>query len=301
MNAKIIFNPKSGTGAFLKKFESVLGKLILNNIINNIKSYKIDDNLDLNKSIIENADFYDIYIAVGGDGTIHNVINKMAINNIKVPILIIPAGTVNDFGNYLKIPKEEDKLYELIKDFKVQNIDLCMANSKYFINVAAAGLLADIAITTPKQYKSMLGSLAYYAHGISEVPKQLFKDLRFKFITKEKEFDLDAYLFLVLNTTNAGGFTNMAPKASLDDGLFDVCIIKKSFIISAASVFFKIFSGEHINDNNVLYFQTDYLKVKCINNDDLILDLDGEHGGFFPCEFKIAKNKLNIVIPKETK
>lgn len=298
MKVKIINNPSSGTQTVQKNLEIIIGRLVLDGTIKSVD--KTDTTADFNY-IDEIANLrgenYDLLIAVGGDGTVNNVINGVVKNHMDISMLIIPAGTVNDLGNYLNLPTTVDGICNIIKNYKVRKIDVCKVNDKYFVNVAAAGLLADIAIKTPIEAKTAFGSFAYYVHGIKEVPKQLFETLKFQFKHDNKTFETDAFLFMILNSKSAGGFTNFAPKGEIDDGLFDVCIIKKSYLLNAAGVFLKIFSGDHINDPNVIYFQTDHLEVECLNKEDIIIDIDGECGGTFPAKFEIKKQVLNIIVP----
>lgn len=298
MKVKIINNPSSGTQTVQKNLETIVGKLVLDGTIKNVDKVDTTANFNYIDEIEKlRGKSYDLLIAVGGDGTVNNVINGIIKNNTDIPLLIIPAGTVNDLGNFLNLPITVDGICSVIKNFKVRKIDVCRVNEKYFVNVAASGLLADIAIKTPVEAKTALGSFAYYVHGIKEVPKQLFESLKFQFKHDNKTFETDAFLFMVLNSKSAGGFTNFAPKGEIDDGLFDVCIIKKSYLLNAAGVFLKIFSGDHINDPNVIYFQTDYLEVDCLNKEDIIIDIDGEDGGVFPAKFEAIKQALSIIVP----
>ncbi len=299
MKVKIINNPSSGTQSLQKNLEVIIGRLILDKTIKYVDKVDTTIEFDYIQEIetLKQADF-DLLIAIGGDGTVNNVINAVAKNQVDIPLLIIPAGTVNDLGNYLKLPTTIDGICNVIRNHTIKEIDLCKVNEKYFVNVAAAGLLADIAIKTPVEAKTAFGSFAYYVHGIKEVPKQLFESLKFEFKHDNKTFTTDAFLFLILNSKSAGGFTNFAPKGEIDDGLFDVCIIKKSYLLNAATVFLKIFSGEHINDPNVIYFQTDYLEVDCLNKENLIIDIDGEDGGTFPAKFEVMKKGLKVIVPK---
>ncbi|WP_099191587.1 diacylglycerol/lipid kinase family protein [Tepidibacter mesophilus] len=297
MKVKIINNPSSGTQTLQKNLEIIVGRLILDNTLKEVD--KVDTTIDFDYSgeVLKMKDEnYDLLIIVGGDGTVNNVINAVAKNNIDVPLLILPAGTVNDLGKYLNLPTSIEGVCSIIKNNIIKEIDLCKVNDKYFINVAAAGLLADIAIKTPVKSKTAFGSLAYYAQGIKEVPKQLFETLKFRFECDNEVLETEALLFLVLNSKSAGGFSNFAPKADIDDGLFDVCIIKKSYALNTAGVFLKIFSGEHINDPNVIYLQTDNLKVDCLSKDNLLIDVDGEDGGTFPATFEIKKRALKVIV-----
>ncbi|SHJ92739.1 diacylglycerol/lipid kinase family protein [Tepidibacter formicigenes] len=301
MKVKIINNPTSGTQTLQKNLEIIIGRLVLDKTIKTVDKVDTTINFDYSNEILEMKDKnYDLLMIVGGDGTVNNVINAVAKHNLNVPLLILPAGTVNDLGKFLDLPTTIEGVCSIIKNHEVKEIDLCKVNDKYFINVAAAGLLADIAIKTPVEAKTVLGRFAYYAQGIKEVPKQLFESLKFQFKHDDETLEADALLFLVLNSKSAGGFSSFAPKADISDGVFDVCIIKKSYLLNTAGVFLKIFSGEHIKDPNVIYFQTDNLEVNCLNKENLLIDVDGEFGGTFPAKFEITKKALKVIIKKSS-
>lgn len=298
MKIKIINNPSSGMQTVQKKLPALIGSLILDKIVDSVDKYDTSIDFDYDHAVGKNNENgYDLMVAIGGDGTVNKVASAMIRTNTNIPLLVIPAGTVNDLASYLRLPNNLEDMYNIIKNMKTRKMDVCKANDDYFINVAAAGILADVALNTPTEYKTTLGSLAYYANGLKEVPRQLFENIKFRFEYDNIAFSSDAFLFAVLNSKSAGGFSNFAPNAALDDGLFDVCIIKKMDIIDAAGVFLKVFNGDHINDSNVIYFQTNELKVSLPNEDDIVLDIDGDKGSTFPILFSIKKHALDVVVP----
>lgn len=297
LRVKIINNPNSGMKKIQKDMEVVIGRLVLENVLRTVD--KVDTTIDFDyDAALSDADTYDMVFSVGGDGTLHKVVNSMARLGINTPLMIIPAGTVNDFATILGIPQDIDGLCKIIRDHMIEAADLCKCNDDFFINVAGAGLLTEVAHKTPDDVKSAFGRLAYYAHGLYEVPKQFFKSLMFEFEFGGEKIQKDCFLFLVMNSRSAGGFDQLAPHAEINDGKFDVCIIERTDLFQSADVFFRILSGDHINSNNVEYFQTDHLKITCVNDESVNFDLDGEYGGVFPMSIDIVPAKINLVMPQ---
>jgi len=298
MRVKIINNPSSGRTIIQKSLEIIVGKLILDG------TFKLVDKFDTrgkNDAVNEvkkiSKEQYDLIVAVGGDGTLNEVVNGVMEADLDIPVGIIPAGTVNDFANYLSIPNEIEGICNMFRRGKVEKLDVCSVNGKYFINVAAAGLLSDVPLKATVASKTVFGKFAYYAEGIKEIPKKLFKSVKLQFQVDNRSFQEEVYLFAVLNTSSAGGFKKFAPEAGLKDGRFDVCIFRKSDIFDAANIFLKIIRGDHIKDNNVTYFQTDNLIVSSVNGDNLNIDIDGEYGGSLPGNFKLHSKGIKFYLP----
>ena len=104
-------------------------------------------------------DKYDIIVAVGGDGTVNEVVNGVMPNKTRPKLAVYPAGTVNDFANYLKVPRTMKEFAEIIIKEKTTKIDVGLGGDRYFLNVAAAGLLTDVAYRVSSEAKTVLGNL----------------------------------------------------------------------------------------------------------------------------------------------
>lgn len=300
MKVKIINNPSSGRTTLQKYLETIVGRLILEGVFTTVDKFDTkgkNDAFDEVMKIKENQ--YDIIIAVGGDGTLNEVVNGVMKSGINTPLTVLPAGTVNDFASHLSIPYEIDSICRMFRNGKFVDVDVCKANDNYFINVAAAGIMTDVPLKATVASKTVLGKFAYYAEGIKEIPKKLLKSVKYRFEYDDEIFEEDVLIFAILNSTSAGGFKKFAPRAGLDDGKFDVCIFKRSDIFDTATIFLKILRGEHINNSNVRYFQTDNLSVKCLQDCDIRIDIDGENGGPLPAKFKIMPSALKFFIPEK--
>ena len=115
---KIIFNPSSGRQATERKLDR-LSKLLLDDgyLVSKFITQKKDDAmLETIKTCNED---WDLIIVSGGDGTVNEVAKGIANSNKKVPIAILSSGTVNDFANFMKIPKNINEFYEMIKFINV--------------------------------------------------------------------------------------------------------------------------------------------------------------------------------------
>ena len=214
--------------AFIDKIKEIAGMLVIDQICNTIDVFYTEKQDDaLNKAAALEKGQYDFVVAVGGDGTLNEVINGVVMSKSETPVAVISAGTVNDFATYLNLPQTPREFCDMIADFQLKKVDVGKVNDKYFINVVAAGLLSDTGFKVSKDKKAVMGKLAYYLEGAAELPKQFGKSWKMRFATDDKTIEEEVLLFMIANSQSVGGFREIAPLASVSDGLFDAVIIKK--------------------------------------------------------------------------
>lgn len=290
---KIIYNPSSGRQAAERRLDC-LCKLLLDDgylVAKFITQKKNDAMLETIKTCNED---WDIIIVSGGDGTVNEVAKGIANSNKKVPVAILSSGTVNDFANFMKIPKNINEFYNMIKREETIDVDLGKVNDEYFVNVAAGGLLSNVAYQVPIETKMVLGRMAYYIEGLREFTQSTFESIKINIESEEYLKDEEILLFLISNSSSIGGFKKLAPKADVLDGLLDVIIIKKSGVQDLANIFLNIFSGEHINHPNVIYFKSKSITLS--TKEDIPIDIDGEYGGKLPATFEIVPKAFRIIV-----
>lgn len=287
--AKLIYNPFSGDRSFRMKLDLVIDKLQKGGYeVIPHRTMCIDD-IYYNLSKTEN---YDCIIASGGDGTINHVLNAMIQNGLDLPFGIIPSGTSNDFAGHLNIPKRVSQACEIIVNGKTSKIDIGKINERYFINVAAGGLLTDVSQKIDINLKNTLGKMAYYIKGIEQLPS-------FRSIPITIEYDNNViqemvYLFVILNGSSAGGF-KLAPDATTDDGKLNLIAVKQCNLMELFNLFIKMLKGEHLESNNIIYIKSREFKINC--NVNIETDIDGEAGPGFPLNISIFDKKLNVFTP----
>ena len=287
---KLLYNPKSGPGNFSNKIDNFLDEFQ--------PDYEIDINRLINFDLMKKFskikdDDYDTIIVAGGDGTVHSVVNAMLKNNINIPLAIIPTGTVNDFAATLSLRNNFKELFELINAKKIKNIDVGKVNDEYFINVCSGGFVTTIPHKTDAKLKNKLGKVAYYLKGIQEFPG--FKSLPLKFITDDKEYTENIFMFLIMNSSRAGGFKNINPKNSLNDGLFELIAIKYTNLYEMTNSLIDLFINKNLASKNIIYYKTSKLKIIPLKKSlDDHTDLDGEKGPDYPLDIEIIPESLAV-------
>ncbi|MBU9713636.1 diacylglycerol kinase [Evansella tamaricis] len=292
--ARLIYNPSSGREQMKKNLPYILDRL---EKVGFETSAHATTGKDCAKRAAKQATErgFDLVIAAGGDGTINEVVNGIAEQEKRPSLGVIPAGTTNDFARALHIPRDITEACDVLCNGRLQNVDVGKVGQDYFINIAGAGTLTELTYEVPSRLKTMIGQVAYYVKGFEKLPS-----IRPSHVTIEydgKKFEGEIMLFLVSNTNSVGGFEKLAPKAYLDDGLFDLLILKKTNLADAVRVVTNALRGEHIHDDRVLYIQASHIIVH--SEQDLHLNLDGEYGGKLPGEFSNLHNHINVIVPNK--
>ena len=211
----LVYNPMSGNAGFKNSLDEVVTILKQYNAF--VIPFRTSEEDDVKEFVLlADEEAVDGIIVAGGDGTLHWVINGMLNANVNLPIGIIPSGTSNDFAGYLNIGYDLAECCRIITNGKTRTVDIGKANDEYFLNVASAGLLSSVAHNTEAQLKNTLGKLAYYLQGLSHLPR--FRTLKVRITADGQVIKGEIFLFLVMNSSAAGSFPNLAPYAKIDDG-----------------------------------------------------------------------------------
>lgn len=285
---KFIYNPYSGEGAILKDIDKIIDMHQKEGYT--VVPYRIQRGVDVANALEEIDEFYRYILIAGGDGTIDTVVNAMKSKEIELPIAVLPVGTANDFAKFLGMTNNIKDNVEQILNSEPVKVDLGHVNDKYFVNVLSTGLFTDVSQKTDTTLKNTLGKLAYYIKGIEQLPN--FRSLNVKITADGKVYDSPMYLMLVFNGQTAGGF-KIALDAKVDDGLFDILILKSCHIPEFIHVFLKFMMGEHTDDPRVEYIKAKELLIE--TTEDIVTDIDGEKGPDFPLRVSCIKGGIEVL------
>ena len=201
--------------------------------------------------------------------------------------------SVEEFFECVKI-SDLEKYFDSIAENRTRPIDLGLVNGEeFFINVASAGVFTSIAHEVDSRQKNALGKIAYYLHGLGELPK--FKTVELEVKADGKIYCLEAFLFLVLNSPSVAGMKKITDAAKIDDGRLDFLALKKSSPRKLLNLTQKLLAGKCVNsDQNVFYLQAKTFEIN--SSSDLISDLDGEIGDHLPIKVETVRNALNFFV-----
>jgi len=215
-----IVNPVSGVGR-CKGIEKILEKYLDTKKY----SYRVVYTEQAGHAVVLSRDAsgqaIDIVVAVGGDGTVNEVAQGLVGTGTSLGI--IPAGSGNGLSRHLNIPMNVGRAIEIINKGKVLRIDTANLNEDLFVNVAGVGFDASIAKKFAKSGKR--GFLAYFK--ITAGTYQSYKARKYKLVIDGKELVRKALFISFANSSQFGNNASIDPKASVDDGFIDVCIVRR--------------------------------------------------------------------------
>jgi diacylglycerol kinase (ATP) len=292
-----LINPISGIGKKDALKELIGQRIGKYNFPFKISSTDKDGNYSALANKIKAGGITDVIIC-GGDGTVNSVVSQLM--GITVNIGIIPMGSGNGLALAAGIPKAASKALDIILKGNSSFIDGFYINDKFSCMLCGMGFDAQVAHDFAKQKRRGLQTY------IKVSAINFFKATPYSFSINcsEGTFREDAFLVCIANSNQFGNNFTIAPKASLNDGLLDIVIVKK---MSKLMVPFSIISqatginalqrvSEHIKKKNILYFQTSELTI---NNPGLApLHIDGdpiETAGKF--SIRIIKNAFRLLHP----
>jgi len=244
---------------------------------------------------------YDMVVAAGGDGTNNEVINGGMVGS-DVVLGMLPIGTTNVFALEVGIPISNplhlrpviDSARVLV-DGCVRRVDVGKAGSRFFLLMGGVGWDAEVVTYVQRDAKRWLGPLAYLPAGVMAAKN--FAGSRVWVDIDGHRFRDRAVLITINNTRLYGGVVQMAPKASLDDGLLDVCIFRGHNVTQAFFRYiFGVLSRRHIYDPHVRYHQAKYIAVRSAR--PLPVHVDDETLGSTPVEFTVVSRSLRVMLPR---
>ncbi len=221
-------------------------------------------------------------IIVGGDGSVHEVVNGILGSGRRVPLGIVAAGSGNDFAwHTLKLPHEPHAALERAFSGELVEVDAGQVNGRYFANSFSVGIDADIAVAAGKmkKYPLMSGSRLYYAttvkqllFGYGRCPWLAFDIAGESEVKKPVE---SRYVILaVTNGPTYGAGFRINPRANHTDGLFNVCTIDYMALTRALKLLPLVQKGEHESLPEVTFYRATTVSITSRN--PVNMQMDGE-------------------------
>lgn len=238
-------------------------------------------------------DGIDVICAIGGDGTVNEVINGMA--GSEVPLAAIPTGTVNVLALELGIPLEPLDACGLVAQGHVIDVDLGQASDRYFALMAGAGLDAAVVSSLNPTMKKALREVAFAIQGFA---KYLTADLPLIRIEADEEC-LDGYFVVLGNASNHGGSLGVTPLADMRDGLLDVCVLTDKSFFEFAGYWLAALRSAPMQHSKVRYFRTRAARLSVAPGEfgEVLVQTDGEPAGRLPIECHIVPGALSVITP----
>lgn len=203
---------------------------------------------------------YDVVCAMGGDGTVNEVINGIA--GTGAALAVIPVGTGNDFAHALGVPKGDVAgACRVLARGHRRPMDLCRVNDRYFASSFGAGFDARVTKAANERFKRLGGIRAYILAVMSVIWS--FRPGKVRILADGREIFKSPLLVAVTNWKSYGGGMYICPDAEIDDGLFDVCIVDKLPILRFLYSFPRVIRGTHVTMPEVEIFRARSVHISC--------------------------------------
>jgi diacylglycerol kinase (ATP) len=271
----LVINPVAGQGKGTTVGTYVAGWLsqrdIPYTIVTGNSSVALGDHLS---SFIKKFPNTNGVIAVGGDGLLHNILQRLV--PAQIPLSIIPAGTGNDFVRTLgwKLDSFDEQL-EAITTQSPTSIDLGLVDGEWFGAILSTGFDSIVnekanTMSWPK------GPMKYNAAIAIELPR--FKPRHYEITLDDRTISTEAMLIAVSNGRSYGGGMLVCPAANIFDGLFDVMVLHPVSTVEFIKVFPRVFAGTHISHPAVEIVRSRSVRIES----KAVAYADGERIGQLP-------------------
>ena len=272
-NVLLIVNPCAGRTKSRAGTFDIVNKFSTNDYEFSIRTSTCQG--DATNIVRKNYDDKQLVVCCGGDGTLNETINGVMDMPNRLPIGYIPTGSTNDLATTLGIPTDINKATDLIMSGHTNSYDLGLFNNRYFSYVASFGAFTKSSYATSQKMKNRLGHMAYILNGIGEL-----KNIRA--IHMKIEYDggvlEDDFMFgSVSNSTSVAGLFRFKPEdVKLNDGIFELLLVKKISLASVPIALGKV-RAQQYDGKQIIFLRTS--KVKITSDESVAWTLDGEYGG----------------------
>lgn len=240
------------------------------------------------------AQDWDGVVAVGGDGTVHEVVN--GLGDAPIPLGILPVGTGNDFARALGIPKNLNQCIEVIAAGHRRRVDLGEINGRRYVQVAGIGFDAQVAAAvTAHRQRLPGGGVLPYLWGILQQMVS-YRNSLLTITIDGKTHQQPTLLIAAGNARFYAGGLKICPHAEIDDAMLDVCIVGDLTHLQRLNVLARVFSGSHIQHPSVSYHKATDIRVEGPSH--LLIQADGQIIGHLPAHIRVIPRAIDVFAPR---
>ncbi|HEY7350354.1 MAG TPA: diacylglycerol kinase family protein [Ktedonobacterales bacterium] len=236
----------------------------------------------------------DIVISAGGDGTLNEIIQGLAGTDVALGVL--PMGTMNVWAREVGIPLNLPGALQVLIDGEQRRMDLGTANGRYFLLFAGIGADGKITSMIEHHFLKRLGLFSYIIAGAVVGLGPL--DFHMRLRVDGRSFRTRASLIIIGNTRLYGGLMTFTNQAYGDDGMLDMCIVRRQGLLGRLRVVLNAFRKRY-----PLGARVSYERFRTLTIDSPVpipIEVDGEPAGTLPTVFRVAPQMLTVIVPRDT-
>lgn len=306
----VVVNPKSQHGALGRRWSHVAR--VLEREIGSFETARTEgpgDATRLTREALESG--ADRVIAVGGDGTVCEVVNGFFDGERprapEAALGIVPFGTGGDFRRTAGVPHDLGKAAALLASGRRRTVDVGLlqltdrdggTRTQVFANIASFGISGVVDRLVNQSSKRLGGRISFFMSTVRASLGYSNQRVRLWFDDNPDDaVDMTINTVAVANGRYFGGGMFVAPEAELDDGYFDVVAIGD---LTRSEVFLsgpRIYRGTHLTMDKVSHRRARVVHAEPIDGEVVELDVDGETPGILPASFRILPGALSLIAP----
>jgi diacylglycerol kinase (ATP) len=304
---QVIVNPASGNGRARKRWPAMAAELMNRGLEHQVTfTSGPNEATDIARRLAEGG--AETIVAVGGDGTVNEIINGMIADgkpvNPRTSLLVLPTGTGKDLGRTLGTGQIEDAMNALM-DRSVTHMDIGAITyttssgkqvTRHFANVADLGLGATVAERISRSSKRLGGLLTYLVAAVRSIISYSPGKITVE-IGDDTIFEGAANMVVLANGQYFAGGMHVAPTASICDGLLEMYILadvgRRSLLTSLLP---RVYRGKHVGKPGVFHVRAGSVVIN--SDDEMLLEMDGEQVGRAPVTVHVLPQVLPVVIAR---
>lgn len=239
------------------------------------------------------------FVAVGGDGTLHEVANGVLGSGARCTLAVVPNGTGNDWARGARIPRAPAALAAMLERHRVRTFDAgeieyatpTGRDRRWFVNVAGCGYDAHVLERLSTRAPRGLAYLFAVASGLATYVPARFR------VRTQGELAVDASLFVVFAALGryCGGGMQFAPHADPTDGELDLVAIRHLGVLATLARLPKIYAGRVLEDPAVRHARTAMIEIDA--DPPVRVEADGQLLGTTPARVRVLPRALDCVVP----
>lgn len=291
--ARFILNPAAGQSYRLADLEETIGYLVRQGWELSLReTRRPQEAMLLARQAAEEG--MDIVFAVGGDGTVNEVVNGLV--GTPAALAVLPLGSGNGWAREQGLDLEPVEAARTLAQGLVRRADVGMAGSRYFLLMASVGFDAAVVRSLPDEAKQTLWPLGYLIQAISMAVS--FAGEQMVVTVDGQRIEGEMVIVTISNTRLYGVLAQIAPNASIDDGILDVCILRGKGGLPQISLFTigALLQRPDIAGTVELYRAREMTVTAQV---PLHVQTDGDFLGMTPMTFRCVPRALRILVPRE--
>ena len=237
----------------------------------------------------------DRLVAVGGDGTIQEIVNGVLEAGARIPLGIVPVGSGNDLARSLGLPTDAAEAWTVAIGRVTREIDVALATNgdghrRWFASAGGIGFDAQVAAAMATRRGWQSGRAGYLLTTLTELRR--FENRQLRIVLDGEPLDRRVLFVAIANGANYGGGMRIAPDASVDDGWLDLCVVGDISRLTALREMPNLYRGTHVRNPAVSVYRARQIEIS--GEGTTHVHLDGEPFGTIPLRVEIVPGSLEV-------